>query len=308
VALLVSTAGESQPSVSPDGHRIAFASGDVDNDIVEISLNGQSVRSLLATSLNERGPAWSPSGVQYAYTANASGRLQIWLRSTREEGATPLAQPDAFPSSFDFANLQFSPDGRRIAYDLYDTRHRIAISSLAAGTPVFPDQQSTDHHGPSWSPDGNWIAYRRLNGSNWELVKRPLGGGEAVKLDDAIEGGSPTAWSPTGEWICHSVRTGLHLVSPDGARRLEILTAGAGAFGFSPDGKTVYTLRRNPSRHWELAAFSLPGGAPAKVVPVDLSSAALISGFSMNPDGKSFITSVGKARFDLWLLDGFDQP
>jgi Tol biopolymer transport system component len=327
-AIMPSTVAESQPAVSPDGHRIAFASGDLDFDIVEIALDGESVRSVLATSMKETAPAWSPSGAQYAYSTNGNGHWQIWLRNAREEGATPLASHDASQTIYDIENLKFSPDGRRIAYDLYGARHSVAISNLAGGAPMILDPQNPDNHGPSWSPDGNWIAYRRVVDGKWELVKRSVGGGESIHLDDTGEGGRPTAWSPSGEWICHLLPgSGLRLVSQngarrldiqsggasafgsqDGARRLEIQSGGTAAFGFSTDSRTLYAVRANSSRHWELAAFPLPAGAPAKIMPLDLPGGAAVSGFTMNPDGKSFLTAVGKARLDIWLLEGFAQP
>ena len=158
---------------------------------------------------------------------------------------------------------------------------------------MFPDHESTDQHGLSWSPDGNWIAYRRLNGAKWELVKRPLGGGEPVWLDDTGQGGSETAWSPSGEWIAHVKANALHMVS---------------AFGFSRDSRTLYTVRRNAARKWELAAFEVPSGREQKVVPLDVPVAARVTAFSPNPDGKTWITSIAQSHFDIWFLEGFAPP
>jgi hypothetical protein len=33
-----------------------------------------------------------------------------------------------------------------------------------------------------------------------------------------------------------------------------------------------------------------------------------IAGFSVHPDGKHFLTSVAKFPFDIWMLEGFEQP
>jgi hypothetical protein len=81
--------------------------------------------------------------------------------------------------------------------------------------------------------------------------------------------------------------------------------SGAGPFGFSRDSATLYAIRRDSSRKWELAAFIVPDGRPKKIVPLDLPVSANIMGFSANPDNMGFITSVGQSRFDLWLLEGF---
>src|SRR5262249_20806981 len=59
--LTATTGEESDPAVSPDGKRIAFASGTDDFDLVEIPVDGSRVRTLLATSRSEQTPVWSPS-------------------------------------------------------------------------------------------------------------------------------------------------------------------------------------------------------------------------------------------------------
>jgi Tol biopolymer transport system component len=296
---------ERQPAVSPDGHRIAFAAGSHDFDIVQFTFGKALPRTLLATARTERGPVWSPQQSQYAYITDASGVQEIWLRNAQEEGARPLVQPDPASPWYQLQNVRFSPDGRRISYDMFRERHAVAISNVAGGRPVMPDEQSPDQHGLSWSPDGNWIAYRRINGAKWELVRRPLGGGEPVWLEDTAEGGGETDWSLSGEWICHRVGAALHLVSADGKRHVEVRTPGVTAFGFSRDSATLYALRRNSSRKWELAAFAVPGGREKRIERLDLPVSASVAGFSVNRDGGGFITSVGESRFDLWLLEGF---
>jgi len=50
-------------------------------------------------------------------------------------------------------------------------------------------------------------------------------------------------------------------------------------------------------------------GADTMLAPLDLpASANAIAGFSLHPDGKRFITSIAKWQFDIWMLEGFDQP
>jgi hypothetical protein len=66
--------------------------------------------------------------------------------------------------------------------------------------------------------------------------------------------------------------------------------------------------RRNATREWELAEITVPGCQEKKVTLLDLPAAATVAGFSLHPDGKSFATSVGVTRHDIWLLEGFPQP
>ena len=90
LAITPGTGEEAHPSVSPDGKSIAFTSGGTDFDLIESPLEGGAIRTLLTTSRNERTPGWSPSGGQYAYSTNANGVLEIWLRSLAEGWARPV--------------------------------------------------------------------------------------------------------------------------------------------------------------------------------------------------------------------------
>ena len=307
--LLSMTSGdETGPSVSPDGRRIAFAAGGDDYDVVQFSLDGTAMTPLLATARSETHPTWTPTGTGYAYTTDARGAWEVWLRNV-DGSARPLATPD---TAFPWNRLlwsRLSPNGLSVAFDVFSDSHMVAIASVAGGRPVVLDKVSGDQHGASWSPDSNWIAYRRLRGAKWELVKAPVGGGAAVRIGEASEGRGGTTWSPDGNWICHYDRAGLlRVVSADGKVEKTFASTETESFGFSPDGETLYAVRRTAARKWELASLRVPDGAPQKSVPLNLPASATVAGFSLHPDGKSFLTSVSKPRYDIWLMEGFPQP
>jgi hypothetical protein len=45
------------------------------------------------------------------------------------------------------------------------------------------------------------------------------------------------------------------------------------------------------------------------LAPLDFpASTANLLGFSLHPDGKRFLTSIAKWPYDIWLLEGWDQP
>jgi serine/threonine protein kinase/Tol biopolymer transport system component len=307
--LTASPITQTEPNVSPDGRRIAFTSGTDDYDLLEFSMDGSGKRTVLATSRSEQTPAWSPTGGQYAYGTNANVAPEIWLRSMSEDSARPLVKQDsASPAWYGLIWPRFSPDGQRISYDIYGRKHQVAISSVAGGQPIVLDQESPDQHGGSWSPDGNWLAYRRLNAGKWELVKTPVGGGKPVFLSQTRHAGGETDWSPTGEWICHFTDEGMELVSPDGKGRHTLTGLNATTFGFARDGATLYVVRRNKAQRWELAALTVPEGREKNFFPLDVPVAAGVLGFSVHPQGHSFLTSVMTPRHDIWILEGFPQP
>jgi Tol biopolymer transport system component/tRNA A-37 threonylcarbamoyl transferase component Bud32 len=311
-SLTSSTTGEDFPSVSPDGSRIAFASAATDFDLWEVSLHGDPARPLLTTSRSEQFPGWAPSGGQYAYSTDSGGTAELWLRSTQEGWARPLlTRGSEAPTDWNRLDRPvFSPDGQKIAYELYGPHHAIWISPVAGGRPVRLDSQSDDQHGPAWSPDGNWIAYRRVRSDKWQLVKTPFGGGAAVVLvEDVLQAGAETAWSPAGDWIAFYARGGqVHLVSPDGKLTKPLTDYRPTTFGFSKDGSVFYTVRRAGGRKWVVASIDVRSGKEVTTIDLSIPAAADVFGFSLHPDGTRFATSIGIPKSDIWLLEGFQKP
>ena len=305
------TGEEWAPAVSPDGRRIAFVSGTNDFDLIQVSLDRGGVTPLMTTSRTEYAPAWSPAGNRLAYVTTKHGRPELWVRNQSDGWSAPVLKADTggLPTWYGLERAAFSPDGQKLAYGVVlGEQHVIWVSSVDGGRPVPIDTESADQHGPAWSPDGNWIAYKRLFNGRWELVKAPLGGGAVVRLGEAPPGGSDTAWSATGEWLAQLRAQTIEIVSADGHVRKTLKMSAPAGFGFSTDGLRLHALRRGTQGTWEVARIDVRTAQEAPPLPVPLPDSTPLSGFTFHPDGKSFVTAKGTARFDIWLLDGFEPP
>ena len=78
----------------------------------------------------------------------------------------------------------FSPDGRRIAYQRNGFKPRwplrIWVSLVAGGTrsSLLSASYEGIQSAPTWSPDGQWIAFSQWKQQQWELAKVRVGSAE----------------------------------------------------------------------------------------------------------------------------------
>ncbi|MEP7323473.1 MAG: S9 family peptidase [Saprospiraceae bacterium] len=124
--------------------------------------------------------------------------------------------------------VSFSPNGAQILYSVlsiipdpkdkweYSYVNQIWIADATGATP--PHQLTFQKEGaasPSWSPDGNSIAFVRSVDSKPQIFILPLTGGEAWQLTMEKNGASNPIWSPNGKSIVFSSVYSLNELSAD---------------------------------------------------------------------------------------------
>ena len=312
--LTATNGSETDPAVSPDGRKIAYTSLEEEYHLIEIPLDGSRYTSMLAGSRMETDPAWSPLGNQYAYVSGRTGRPEIWLRSRDGSFEKPLVTSTAFKdgATYMLAELAFSPDGQRLAYQ---SRGRsgfsIWVSTIAGGPPVrLPTLAGATYVDfPTWSPDGEWVAFTYMLAGRWGLAKVRAGGGdEPIVVKQNIVYPSSPRWSPRGDWITCDTPEGFALVSPDGEKTRLLSEETWLAHGWSHSGTTVYAIRQTDNLRFQLTSLDVTSGQE-RVVSEDLGptppTSTPLRGFSLAPDNKSFLTSIVRLRGDVWVLEGF---
>jgi len=108
-------------------------------------------------------------------------------------------------------------------------------------------------------------------------------------------------------------------VSPDGKRdRIVSRRDWYTAYGWSKDGSSLYGIAAGGNRHILLVRVEIATEKETRVADLgdqppafelgNFDGAFPYRGFSLHPDGKSFLTSVYRAKSDIWLLEDFDRP
>jgi Tol biopolymer transport system component len=311
---------ESYPSSSPDGRQLVFATGEPDYDIVEAALDGSGTRPLVNTALNESDPVWSPDGRVFAYVADRRGGDEIWLgeRDTRANDHPVITQRDfGDDQTIMLASPSFSPDGTRIAYERNASKPiwplRIWISQAAGGPPVplVPASHEGYEGAPTWSPDGQWIAYTEWTGGEWMLAKVRVGSADApiILRSDGVPNATPS-WSPNNAWITWETAEGFVLVSPDGTRQRVLSEDQWLAHAWSKDGSRIFGIRETERLRLSLVALDVRTGTERVIADLGPSPAVNnpVKGLSVAPDGRTILTSFVHLHGNLWTVGGFRWP
>jgi eukaryotic-like serine/threonine-protein kinase len=314
--LTTGTSNESDPAVSPDGRKILYVERQSDYNIVSVSLADGTARNLIATDRSESMAAWSAGRPMLTYVTDRDGAPEIWLRLP-DGSDRPIVTANDFPGGTTrfFMNPSLSPEGDRVIFTRIESAGAglIWIASLSGGSPVrLTNSEGETEFAGSWSPDGKRFTYIRASPGKYALMIVKAGGqATPVKLKDLGAVDELPIWSPTGEWIAHRDNNSWSLISPEGNVSRNLGKIDTPQLTFSKDGKQLYGIREDGDHHF---LFSMDLRTLRVKTIRDLAEneplCAFCPGirFSVAPDGKSFVYTVGKFKSNIWLFEGFAKP
>ncbi|CAN5812116.1 S9 family peptidase [soil metagenome] len=147
--------------------------------------------------------SFSPDGSEIAYSCNASGQFNLWVRPVAGGEARQLT--DYTDNAV--RELSWSPDGSQILYTADtkgDEKHQLYLIDPAGGGATAltarPDVQYFLADLNPWSPDSQYIAYagndREATAQDTIVRELPTGEDERPLMDGRIY--EPVGWSPNG--------------------------------------------------------------------------------------------------------------
>lgn len=204
-----------------------------------------------------------------AFTLEAAGARQLFTLSLRGGYPTRLTASDKAIS-----DPQWSPDGRRIAYD---SNRRVGLALWLMNADGSGQQILTNGHGeyPAWSPNGRQLVYAGGDYFDIWIVNADGSNDHAITSSAAYDMGP--AWSPDGAWIAYHTQADafpnvgeagmgpemeIHLVRTDGSDDHRITKDGIeDSFpAWSPDGRFLMW-----SRHGELVVARPDGSGMVEI-------------------------------------------
>ena len=228
---LVYTDCRPETDTLPDGTKRVM-SDQTGLELLLVRRGGGGVEQLTANVGDDFYPAWSPDGRRIAFLVDADAAgLGMGLNTMATDGTDVQRLLDE-----EFAVLpeppQWSPDGRHLAVVRYFAHRRV-------GTGYFREFKQIDRElyvvgadgakrwrlatdvvsGPSWSPDGQHVAYARANADGVALYTVRIDGRDETRIGDIPNWREPdrsasNPQAPEEAWI-DSVAW-----SPDGTRIL----------------------------------------------------------------------------------------
>lgn len=250
----------------PRGPDIVYMRLDADWDLFKVPPTGAPIDSLSVLLGDEFYPTWFPDHKQVAF------------ESARDGGGIFIMNPDGTNRRRVYGGiadlyqyrLAVSPAGDRIAFtSSYPYTDAIHVLRLADSIDVVIALGNQ----PTWSPDGQWIAFTAPEGIG---MVRPDGSDRRtlVALPDARE----PAWSPDGRWLVFSAPapggTLLFLSNGDGSHPRQLtFEDGLGVYiedlgaTWSPDGQWLaYQHNREPPNSYDVMLISPLGIDPHRLV------------------------------------------
>ena len=105
------------PVVSPDGKSILYDQDASHYDVVSVSVEDGTAKTLITTGHDEVMAAWAANQAKLAWVTDRSGPGEIWVRSL-DGSDRPVVTAADFPAGTNksFMNPSLSPDGDRLIY------------------------------------------------------------------------------------------------------------------------------------------------------------------------------------------------
>jgi serine/threonine protein kinase/Tol biopolymer transport system component len=289
-------------SFSPDGGRIAYASG---YDLFEAKTDGSGIRKIVSASESLDSPAWSRDGSQLRYRKGSSTSRGGALWEVAVDGSDPHP---LFSGVGSLCCGAWTSDGRYFLFSskkageegIWAVREKTGWLQRASGKPVLLSTGPSNYICAIPSRAGKQI-FATGEQAQAELTRYDAASGQFVPF----LGGLPAehmSFSRDGQWVAYVTYPDGELwrSKVDGSQKLK-LASGMRALvvDWSPDGKQISFVARQPTV--ALHVISVDGGTPESLPMGDSPTLA----HSWSPDGSVMVLGewIGTKAPVLRLLD-----
>jgi len=298
----------SAPAVSRQGNRLAYVVNRTDTNIWRIDLRspGQNPgipARLIASTLEERDPAFSPEGKRIAFMSNRSGACEIWVCAS--DGSNPV-QLTALGASI-VLGPKWSPDGQNIAFAaLRVGNHDVYVVSANGGPPRRLTTHPAGDNWPYWSRDGQSLYFKSNRGGQSEIWKMPATGGEAVQI--TLHGGDVPQESPDGRFVYYEKgypsQCSVWKVPAAGGEEVMVLDSTHPEAGWTVGEQGIYFFTPQDAKgRSDICLYRFATGQTSRILTIERDAYYRIA---VSPDERTILyTQFDQAGSDLMLVENF---
>ena len=312
-------------SVSPDGRHFVYdmpaREGASDHDIFSLPVDGGKELALVQHPADDYGPVWTPDGRMVLFASDRMGSVGFWAIPVM--GGKPVGPPVLIKRDIGQLSsaIGFTRDGSyyyavsTAMEDVYVAEMDPATGRIAGSPMRLPERYVGSNMGPTWSPDGRYLAYHSRRGRELigpgalTIVIRSVETGEERDLSTKLIQAAPVSWFPDGRSLLGAAfedqnqdklafyridtRTGAATLIKGGLREE------AYRYSLSPDGNTIFYCQNDDSKSSRLFAFHIETGKVEEFYHVTSPQGFGVP--STSPDGRLLAFGLGDVRSSVAL-------
>jgi Tol biopolymer transport system component len=306
--------------VSPGGKYLAYSRSvskdEPARDIFVVATDGSKESVVVEHAADDQLLGWGPKGDYLLINSNRGGQMGVWIQPL--DGMKASGEPRILLSSLDATRGMCTVRNGTLYYPATVSRRRLKIASLDMGAGKFlsaPKNASERflgrNSGPSFSLDGNSLAYRSEQGDNWnqhQIVISELATGDVRTVPHNFSRIGRPKWVAGQDKLFVSARdaqerSGIFYVDPDDGTATPLARPEVPTF-LTPtrDGKRLL-YRTSAADETKLYVFDLALGKES-VLPGDFGGQNGGGRFDESPDGKQIATIHNRNEIRIHPMDG----
>jgi TolB protein len=159
------------PDWHPKGTKLSFDSEfNFQGNVYVVNADGSDLHVLIEDGF---WADWSPDGTQIVFASKRDGTVELYVADAdggNQRRLTENQRTEVFPA--------WSPDGRRIAFTVFEQRHIFVMNADGSNEQQLTDRSRSED--PAWSPDGAYVAFQSSSQGNFEIY--------IIHVESALQG------------------------------------------------------------------------------------------------------------------------